>query len=215
MVPALEKFSTYPGEYEYKYPMPGIDNSKVTVHTFDIKSKVTRKMDLPLDADSYIPRIKFTDDENALAIMTLNRHQNRFDLYFANPRSTLCKLMVRDEAPQYIKEEAYSNIVFYPKNFVVMSEKDGYNHLYLYTSGGNLVKQITKGNFEVKDFLGWDEATNTFYFESNEGSPLRTAIYKVDGKGKKTKLSKQEGTHKAIFSNNMKYYMQLTNFFKY
>lgn len=123
MVPALEKFSTYPGEYEYKYPMPGIDNSKVTVHTFDIKSKVTRKMDLPLDADSYIPRIKFTDDENALAIMTLNRHQNRFDLYFANPRSTLCKLMVRDEAPQYIKEEAYSNIVFYPKNFVVMSEK--------------------------------------------------------------------------------------------
>ena len=207
MVPALEKFSTYPGEYEYKYPMPGIDNSKVTVHTFDIKSKVTRKMDLPLDADSYIPRIKFTDDENALAIMTLNRHQNRFDLYFANPRSTLCKLMVRDEAPQYIKEEAYSNIVFYPKNFVVMSEKDGYNHLYLYTSGGNLVKQITKGNFEVKDFLGWDEATNTFYFESNEGSPLRTAIYKVDGKGKKTKLSKQEGTHKAIFSNNMKYYI--------
>lgn len=207
MVPALEKFSTYPGEYEYKYPMPGIDNSKVTVHTFDIKSKVTRKMDLPLDADGYIPRIKFTDDENALAIMTLNRHQNRFDLYFANPRSTLCKLMVRDEAPQYIKEEAYSNIVFYPKNFVVMSEKDGYNHLYLYTSGGNLVKQITKGNFEVKDFLGWDEATNTFYFESNEGSPLRTAIYKVDGKGKKTKLSKQEGTHKAIFSNNMKYYI--------
>lgn len=111
-------------------------------------------MDLPLDADGYIPRIKFTDDKNALAIMTLNRHQNRFDLYFANPRSTLCKLMVRDEAPQYIKEEAYSNIVFYPKNFVVMSEKDGYNHLYLYTSGGNLVKQITKGNFEVKDFLG-------------------------------------------------------------
>lgn len=88
-----------------------------------------------------------------------------------------------------------------------MSEKNGYNHLYLYTSGGNLVKQITKGNFEVKDFLGWDEATNTFYFESNEGSPLRTAIYKVDGKGKKTKLSKQEGTHKAIFSNNMKYYI--------
>lgn len=66
-----------------------------------------------------------------------------------------------------------------------MSEKNGYNHLYLYTSGGNLVKQITKGNFEVKDFLGWDEATNTFYFESNEGSPLRTAIYKVDGKGKR------------------------------
>ena len=51
------------------------------------------------------PRIKFTDDENALAIMTLNRHQNRFDLYFANPRSTLCKLMVRDEAPNTLKKK--------------------------------------------------------------------------------------------------------------
>ncbi|WP_455673858.1 S9 family peptidase [Phocaeicola sp.] len=207
MTPALEQFATYPGAYEYKYPMPGIDNSKVSVHTFDIKSKVTRKMELPLDEDGYIPRIRFTGDENALAIMTLNRHQNRFDLYYANPRSTLCKLMVRDEAPQYIKEEAYSNITFYPTHFVVMSEKDGYNHLYLYTSGGNLVKQITKGNFEVKDFLGWDQATNTFYFTSNEESPLRTAIYKIDGKGKKTKLSAREGTNSAVFSKNMKYYI--------
>lgn len=205
--PSLDQYATYPGEYEYKYPMPGIDNSKVSVHTFDIKSKVTRKIDLPLDEDGYIPRIKFTNDENALAIMTLNRHQNRFDLYYANPRSTLCKLMVRDEAPQYIKENAYSNITFYPEHFVVMSEKDGYNHLYLYTAGGNLVKQITKGNFEVKDFLGWDQANNTFYFTSNEGSPLRTAVYKIDAKGKKTKLSTQEGSNSAIFSKNMKYFV--------
>lgn len=207
LAPALNDFATYPGEYAYKYPMPGIDNSKVTVHTFDIKSKVTRQMDLPLDADGYIPRIKFTKDENALAIVTLNRHQNRFDLYMANPRSTLCKLVMRDEAPQYIKESAYSDIAFYDKNFVMMSERDGYNHLYLYTSGGNLVKQITKGNFEVTNFLGWDEAANVFYFESNEGSPLRSAVYKVDAKGRKTKLSAKEGTNSAIFSKNMKFYI--------
>lgn len=207
MDPSLNRFDTYPGAYEYKYPMPGIDNSKVSVHTFDIKSKVTRRMALPLDEDGYIPRIRFTHDENALAIMTLNRHQNRFDLYYANPRSTLCKLMVRDEAPQYIKEDAYANIAFYPTHFVVMSEKDGYNHLYLYTSGGNLVKQITKGNFEVKNFLGWDQANNTFYYTSNEGSPLRTAVYKIDGKGRKTKLSGREGTNHAIFSKSMKYFI--------
>ena len=56
-----------------------------------------------------------------------------------------------------------------------MSERDGYNHLYLYTIGGNLIKQVTKGKFEVKDFLGWDKPTNTFYYTSNEESPLRTA----------------------------------------
>ena len=80
--------------------------------------------------------------------------------------------------------------------------------LYLYTAGGNLVKQITKGNFEVKDFLGWDQANNTFYFTSNEGSPLRTAVYKIDAKGKKTKLSTQEGSNSAIFSKNMKYFVK-------
>ena len=205
--PSLDEYSVYPGAYEYKYPMPGVDNSKVTVHTFDIKSKVTRQMDLPLDADGYIPRIQFTDNPDVLAIMTLNRHQNRFDLYFANPRSTLCKLVVRDEAEQYIKEEAYGNMTFYPENFVMMSERDGYNHLYLYSAGGNLIKQITKGEFEVKSFIGWDKKTNTYYYSSNEGSPLRTAIYKIDAKGHKTKLSFREGTNSAIFSKSMKYFI--------
>ena len=205
--PSLDVYTVYPGAYEYKYPMPGIDNSKVTVHTFDIKSKVTRQMELPLDADGYIPRIQFTNDPDVLAIMTLNRHQNRFDLYFANPRSTLCKLAVRDEAEQYIKEQAYGNMTFYPENFVMMSERDGYNHLYLYSAGGNLVKQITKGEFEVKEFIGWDKKSDTYYYTSNEGSPLRTAVYKIDKKGRKTKLSDQEGTHSAIFSKNLKYYI--------
>lgn len=207
MAPALDSYATYPGEYEYKYPMAGVNNSKVTVHTFDIKSKVTRQMDLPLDADGYIPRIKFTNDENMLAIMTLNRHQNRLDIYSCNPRSTICKLIVRDEADQYIKEDAYSDIHFYNNNFVLMSERSGYNHLYLYTLTGNLVKQITSGDFEVKSFLGWDEASNVFYYVSNEESPLRSAVYKIDNKGKKAKLSTREGTNQAIFSKSMKYYM--------
>ena len=164
-------------------------------------------MDLQIDSDGYIPRIKFTSDPEKLAIMTLNRHQNRLDLYMANPRSGLCKVAIRDEAEQYIKESAYSNIKFYPEHIVMMSEKDGYNHLYLYTIAGNLVKQITKGQFEVTSFLGWDQKANVFYYASNEGSPLRTAIYKIDGKGKKTKLSTRTGSNSAIFSTNQKYYI--------
>ena len=207
MNPEYTEFATYPGEYTYKYPKSGEVNSTVSVHTYDIKSHVTRKMDLPLDKDGYIPRIKFTSDPEKLAIMTLNRHQNRFDLYMANPKSALCKVAIRDESEQYIKEDEYSNIKFYPENIVLMSERDGYNHLYLYTIGGNLVKQITKGKFEVKRFLGWDKQSNVFYYTSNEGSPLRTAVYKIDGKGKKTKLSTRTGTNDAIFSSNYSYYI--------
>ena len=207
MAPEKTEYTTYPGSYDYKYPKAGVVNSKVSVHSFDIKSRVTRKMELPVDSDGYVPRIKFTDDPEKLAIMTLNRHQNRFDLYMANPRSAICKVAIRDEAEQYIKEQAYSDIAFYPEHIVMMSELDGYNHLYLYTIGGNLVKQITKGEFEVKDFLGWDQKANVFYYTSNEGSPLRTAVYKIDGKGKKTKLSTRTGTNSALFSKNLNYYI--------
>ena len=205
--PHYSALETYPGAYTYKYPKAGEANSKVSVHTFDIKSKVTRKMKLPLDPDGYIPRIRFTQDAAKLAIMTLNRNQNRFDLYFADPRSTLCKLVLRDESPYYINESVFDNIMFYPQNFSFISEKDGYSHLYWYCMGGNLVKQVTKGKFEVKRFIGWDAATNTFYFESNEESPLRTAVYKTDKKGGRIKLSEKAGTNSAIFSSNLKYFM--------
>ena len=205
--PAKEAYALYPGAYEYKYPKPGQKNSKVSVHTYDIKSHVTRRMDLPIDTTDYIPRIQFTSDPEKLAIMTLNRHQNRFDLYLANPRSALCKVAIRDEAPQYIKEQEYGDIRFYPEHIVLMSERDGYNHLYLYTINGNLVRQLTKGNYEVKAFHGWDKATNTCYYTSNEGSPLRSAVYKQDAKGKKTTLTPQVGSHSAIFSSNMAYFI--------
>lgn len=205
--PRIAPFEKYPGEYTYKYPKTGEKNSKASVHTFDIKSKVTRKINVPVEKDGYIPRIRFTQDPNKLAIMTLNRHQNQLDLYFADPRSTVSKLAVRDESDTYIGGKALDNIVFYPENFSFLSEKSGYNHLYWYSIGGNLIKQVTSGPYEVQEFLGYDPEEGSFYFSSNEESPLRSAIYKIDRKGKKTKLSSQTGTNDAQFSTDMKYFM--------
>ncbi len=205
--PRLAGLSDYPGWYNYKYPKAGYPNSKVEVRTFDIKSKVTRTVQVPLDADGYIPRIRFTKDANKLAIMTLNRHQNRFDMYFADPRSTVCKLALRDESPQYISEGVFDNIRFYPENFSFLSDKSGFTHLYWYSMGGNLVKQVTAGPYEMKEFLGYEPTEGTFYYTANEESPLRQAIYKVDRKGKKTKLSAKTGTNNALFAPTMKYYI--------
>ena len=205
--PTKKEYAEYPGAYTYKYPKAGARNSKVSVHTFDIKSRVTRKINLEMDADGYIPRIKFTSDPDKLAIMTLNRHQDRFDVQIANPRSTVCKTIMRDEAPQYVNEQVFSDIRFYDDHIVTMSERDGYNHLYLYTINGNLVRQITKGNFVVKDLLGWDRKANVFYYTATDNGPLRTAVFKVDAKGKVTKLSKRQGMNGALFSTSMKYYI--------
>lgn len=205
--PRIATFEKYPGEYVYKYPKTGEVNSKVSVHTFDIKSRVTRQVNVPLDEDGYIPRIRFTKDPNKLAIITMNRHQNRLDLYFADPRSTVCRLILRDESDTYIKESTLDNIVFYPQNFSFVSEKSGFNHLYWYNMNGNLLKQVTTGDFEVKKFLGYNEKEGSFYYSSNEESPLRTAIYKTDRKGKKTKLSTMAGSNSALFSSNMRYFL--------
>ena len=205
--PELSEYTDYPGSYSYKYPKAGQKNSKVEVKTFDIKSKVTRTMQVPVDADGYIPRMRFTEDTNKLAVMTLNRHQNKFDMYFVDPRSTVAKLALRDDSPYYINDDIYENIKFYPEAFSFISEKDGYPHLYWYSMGGNLIKQVTKGDYEVKSFLGYDQKDGSFYFVSNEGSPMQQAVYKVDKNGKKTKLSQQEGMNYATFSPSMKYFV--------
>ena len=205
--PRREDYAKYPGAYTYKYPKTGEANSKVSVHTFDIKTKVTRTLKLPLDADAYIPRIRFTRDADKLAVFTFNRHQNRFDLYMADPRSTVCRLALREETDTYIKEGTFDNIRFYDGHFVFMSERSGFSHLYWYDLNGNLDKQITRGDFEVKNFLGLDEETGTFYYTSNEGSPLRQAVWKTDRKGRKTRLTAEEGTHTAQFSTDMKYFL--------
>ncbi|MCF0160834.1 MAG: DPP IV N-terminal domain-containing protein, partial [Bacteroidaceae bacterium] len=205
--PTLSQYDLYPGSYSYKYPVPGVDNAEVKVLTFDIQSRATRTIDLPLEKDGYIPRIYFTKDPDKLAIMTLNRHQDRFDIYMANPRSCVSTLIMRDEAPQYIEENAYGSIKFYDNNFVVQSEKSGFNHLYLYNLNGQLIKQVTSGNWDVTSFYGWDQASNTFYFASNEGSPLRKNVYKIDGKGRKTRITPKDGTNTALFSANLKYFL--------
>ena len=207
--PAMEQYAVYPGAYEYKYPMAGETNSTVSVHSFDIKSRVTRQIKLPLDADGYIPRIKFTSDANKLAIFTQNRHQDRLEIYMANPRSTECKMVVRDNVDKYITENVYQHLAFYKNHFVLMSERDGYNHLYLYTLNGTLVKQVTKGKFVVTDFYGYDEKTGDFYYASNQESPMRTAVYRTNAKGQTVKLSAQSGQNSAIFSKSLKYYMNV------
>lgn len=205
--PHYAPFEKYPGLYSYKYPKAGERNSRVSVHTFDIKSRVTRAMKLPLEAEDYVPRIKFTNDPAKLAIMTMNRYQNRMDLYFADPRSTVCKLIVREESSTYINSNVLDNIRFYDENFSLISERDGYPHLYWYSMGGSLVKRITQGEFEVSRFIGWDKATNSFYFEANPDSPLQRAVYKTDKKNSRVNLSGKAGVNSGSFSKTLKYFI--------
>lgn len=208
LAPELGEYAGYPGEYSYKYPIAGERNSKVSVMTFDIFSKVTKRMDLPLASGDYVPRIRFTRDPDKLAVLTLNRQQNRLDMYYANPRSGVCNLVLREEDDCYVETDVLESIRFYDNNFTIVSERSGYPHIYLYTLGGTLVKQVTDGQFEVKRLYGWDEDGGDFYYLSNEGSPLTASVWRVDAKGRKTRLSQGDGgVNAAQFSSNFHYYI--------
>lgn len=205
--PSMDEYALYPGSYEYKYPKAGEENAKVSVLTYDIKSRVTRTMQVPLDADGYIPRIQFTGEKDKLMVLTLNRHQDRLDFYAVNTRSTTAQLILREENKRYVDEAAYADTDFSRDQFVLLSERDGYQHMYLYTIGGQLVRQLTSGEYEVTDYYGTDATGKNFYYASNEGSPLEKYIYKVDASGKKTKLSTEKGYNEAVFSNGCQYYL--------
>lgn len=207
LAPEMNEYAEYPGAYTYKYPVAGAKNSKVSVHSYDIKSKVIRKMKLEIDEEDYIPRIFATSDPSKLAIFTMNRHQDRLDVYMANPRSSECKMVLRDEVTPYITEDQYNSITFFEGGFVFCSERDGWNHLYQYDLNGTLKKQVTKGEFEVLDFYGYDPKTGSYYYSSNQDSPMRSGIYKTDAKGKVTKLSQHSGRNSAMFSKSFKYFV--------
>lgn len=197
----------YPGYYNYKYPKAGQKNSKVTLHAYSVATKDTKQLDVPVEGDFYISRIVFTRNPDQLAVMTLNRQQNLFNMYYANPKSGVFRLILREENKAYVDSDWLTSIHFLKDGFTYVSEQDGYAHIYLYSPTGVLQRQVTKGNWDVTRFLGIDEATQTVYYQSAEESPIRRSVYKVDAKGVKTKLSAEEGTNDAEFSDNFAYYV--------
>ncbi len=208
--PEKKDYAGYPGSYDYKYPIAGAKNSVVSVHSFDIKSRAIRKMQLPIPSDGYIPRIFFTDDAEKLLVLTLNRHQDQLDIYLANPRSTECRVIVREQAECYVPEETLKAFKVIPGGFVLLSERSGYKHLYLYDLNGTLRRQLTNGNYEVKSLYGYDAKTGNTFYASNQESHLRQSIYKSDSKGKVTRLStSQTGWNNAIFSTDLRYFMNI------
>ena len=197
----------YPGAYTYKYPVPGQVNSKVSVHSFDIKSHQTRRIELPLDADGYIPRIKATSDPTKIAIFTLNRHQDVLRIYMANPLSTVCQLAIEDKVDKYVKEETFEEVKITDKHILLPSERDGYNHLYLYNLNGQLLRQIVKDKYVVQSVYGFDEQTGDAYFAANPNGPTDQQVMVAHANGKIEVLSQKAGVNNAVFSSNFKYFI--------
>ncbi|MDO9154576.1 MAG: S9 family peptidase [Paludibacter sp.] len=200
----------YPTLFAFNYPKAGQNNSKVSVCVYDDFYKTTRVMKINEDEqDIYIPRIKWSNQPDQLFVFKLNRNQNRLDMLLVNPKSTLSKLILRQDDQYYIDYDNIDYIQFTADNqfFFMVSEQDGYRHIYQYKINGSIAKQITKGNWDVTDFYGYDETKKMIYYQSAEVSPLQRDIYAIDAKGKKTRLTDGKGTHVATFNKTFSYFV--------
>jgi len=203
----LYKKDLYPTAETFKYPKAGEKNAVVSLHLFDVTSKVAKTVNLSNYNDFYIARLKWTNDANVLSAQVLNRHQNNLDLLFVDGNSGVAKVVLNEKDNAYV--DVTDNLTFLKDNsFIWTSEKDSFNHIYLYDKNGKLKNQVTKGNWEVTSYYGFDEKTKTVFYQSVEkGSTLRD-IYKIslDGK-KKVRLSSQTGTNSATFSPDFSFFI--------
>ncbi len=197
----------YPSQEVFKYPKAGEKNSEVTLHIANIASMDLNEVKVGDYKDFYIPRIKWTHDANVLSVQVLNRHQNNLDLLFVDANTKTPKVILNEKDEAYI--DITDNLTFLKDNsFIWTSEKDGFNHIYHYSKSGELINQVTKGNWEVTEYYGFDTKNKTIFYQSVENGSINRDIYAIglDGKNKK-RLSQKEGTNDADFSADFTYYI--------
>ena len=197
----------YPMMQTFKYPKAGEKNALVSLHIYDVNSNAVKNVNLGNYNDFYIARMKWTNDANTLSAQVLNRHQNNLDLLFIDGNSGTAKVVLNEKDKAYV--DVTDNLTFLKDNsFIWTSEKDGFNHVYLYDKNGKLKNQLTKGKWEVTNYYGLDEKTNTVFYQSVENGSINRDVYRIglDGKNK-VRLSQNTGTNAATFSPNFQYYI--------
>ncbi|OAB25159.1 dipeptidyl-peptidase-4 [Flavobacterium fryxellicola] len=197
----------YPTMQTFKYPKAGENNAVVSLHIYNVNSNAVKNINLGNYKDFYIARMKWTNDANTLSAQVLNRHQNNLDLVFIDGNSGSAKVVLNEKDKAYV--DVTDNLTFLKDNsFIWTSEKDGFNHIYLYDKNGKLKNQVTKGKWEVTNYYGLDEKTNTVFYQSVENGSINRDVYRIglDGKNK-VRLSQFTGTNAATFSPNFQYYI--------
>lgn len=207
---SMDVFGTqlYPTQHVFKYPKAGEPNSIVELYIYDLLKTESKRVYLEKEyKDYYIPRIKWTNDAEVLSAQFLNRHQNELDLWLINANGYEESLALTEKDKAYL--EVTDDLTFLDDNsFIWTSEMDGYNHIYHYSSNGTLINKITKGNWDVTNFYGYDKKNKKVFYQSVENGSINRDVYSVsiDGKNKQ-RLTKNEGTNRASFSADFSYFI--------
>lgn len=197
----------YPTHYKYKYPKAGEVNSIVSLHLVDVQSAKIQAV--KLDTYEYIPRLNWSTKSNQLIVQTMNRHQNELNYWLVdcNAKKVTTQKFYTETSTTYV--EVDNNLVLLDNGtgLIRTSEQSGFNHLYILNFDGS-TKAITKGEWDVIEFLGIDEQKQTLYYSSAEAGAIYKSIHSIqlDGTGQQM-ISSSYGYHNATFLKGMKYFI--------
>jgi dipeptidyl-peptidase-4 len=198
----------YPEEYKFKYPKAGEANSVISIYTYDIASGRKQLVDIGKETDIYIPRMQFTRDNNVLCIQRLNRLQNKLELLLCDAASGKSNVIYTEENKAYID---VPEITFLNdgKTFLINSERDGWNHIYQYDLSGKLIKQVTKGNWDVDQFYGINEKKKLVYYSSPDTRGRENRyVFSIGLNGENKKhITPKEGWNTAQFNSDFTYFL--------
>ena len=196
----------YPENRTWKYPKVGEDNATVSAHVYDLASGKTRLIFDTRDGNTHIPRIYFTPDSKPL-VMVSNRHQDTFKLMLEPVAGAPLKELLVESSNRYL--EVKDDLTFLDDgSFLWTSERSGYNHLYHFDSEGKMIRQLTKGNYPVTEFYGYDGVNETLYFQAAMTSPMRREVYSLPLKGGKPRaIAATPGVNSAVFNGDFSGYM--------
>ena len=195
----------YPQQYTFKYPKAGENNSVVTLQILDVAAGQIEKIDL--GEPYYIPRIQWKNHKDMLSVQTLNRHQNRLTLHTVNSATGAVSTLLEETDAAYV--DITDNLTFLEDDsFIWTSEKDGWNHIYLYNEDGELMNQVTTGEWEVTRYYGYDQNEDKIYYQATENGSINRGIYNIASSGKNKKgLATAAGTNAASFSADFTYFI--------
>ncbi len=188
-----------------RYPMAGMTSHKVQVGVYNPATDQTIFLNTGDPTDRYFTNVAWSPDEKQIYLIEINRDQNEAKLCRYNAETgDLEATLIEEKHEKYVEPE--NPIIFLPwndKQFIYLSQKDGFKHLYLYDTEGNFIKQLTQGDWLVLDVLGFNPKTKEVIIASTEASPLDRTYYRVNvNTGKRTAIGKGNGVHRAQLSES-------------
>lgn len=198
----------YPEYVTFKYPKVGEKNAAVSAHVYCLKKKTTDLVDMGDMTEMYIPRVKWTKDDNKVVVYKMNRHQNELELMLYDANKKKSNVMLSEKNKYYIDITNDLTFLENGKEYVWTSEKTGFNHIYINNIKNGNSKAITSGEYDVTSFYGVDEKNGKVYYQAADQSPLTRHVYEValDGSAKRN-ITPYSGTNRVQMSSTYDYFV--------